>query len=465
MGVHVFPLDSGPVRTFTALYDRPYSLWLDSAMQGHSRSRYSYIAFHPKEIIECKNGLVSVSNRDEQLSFRADPFKIVQERLKAANLSSELKKDLPPFQGGLAGYFGYDLARQIEKLPSRTKDNVDLPDLSLGIYDQVVAYDHKARKGWHIIHAENEDLAKRKHIFLRQLINRIDRPPQGVLADLDWYSDMDQEDYTANTQKILDHIRAGDIFQANISQRFGADLPSDFNSFGHYIQLRRVNPAPYAAYMNFGAFQVASASPECFLELNDRHVETNPIKGTVAADSDPAIDKLNVNALANSTKNRAENAMIVDLLRNDLSRVCEDTSIETKDLYRIESFAGVHHMVSTVTGKLRKDFGALDLLRACFPGGSITGAPKVRAMEIIESIESERRGVYCGAIGFIGANGAMNTNIAIRTVVYNKHNVTFNVGSGIVADSDPAEEYRETLTKARKIFESFRPAQQMRRAG
>jgi para-aminobenzoate synthetase component 1 len=257
---------------------------------------------------------------------------------------------------------------------------------------------------------------------------------------------------------VINHIRAGDIFQANLSQRFSAALPTGFDSFAHYQSLRAKNPAPFAAYLDLGAIRIASASPERFLSVRGGIAETRPIKGTVARDENPVRDNAARAALMMSEKDRAENVMIVDLLRNDLAKVCADDSVEVASLCEPESFAKVHHLVSTVTGRLRENFTSLDLLRACFPGGSITGAPKVRAMEIIAELERRRRGPYCGAIGYVGANGAMDMNIAIRTLVYEGRSVSFSVGGGITTASDPEAEYRETLAKAAAIFDSFRPS-------
>jgi para-aminobenzoate synthetase component I len=269
-------------------------------------------------------------------------------------------------------------------------------------------------------------------------------------------SDFTRPHYEAAVQRVIDYILAGDIFQANLAQRFSAELPEDLSPLDLYRRLRERNPVPFAAYLDFRDVVVASASPERFLKLQDGLVETRPIKGTRPRGLTPAEDGASARELLASEKDRAENVMIVDLLRNDLSRVCLDRTVLTPEICALESFATVHHLVSTVTGELKPDMGPVDLLRATFPGGSITGAPKIRAMEIIAELEPTRRGPYCGAIGYIGFDRTMDLNIAIRTYAIKGRTVTFQAGGGIVADSDPAAEYEETIAKARALIAALR---------
>lgn len=456
MPLYVYPLpDCDPLAVFAALRGRPYSLFFDSADPAHPAGKYSFIAFHPVEIVESKDGLITVANRENQLSFRGDPFALLADRLDAWGLDALSRDNLPPFQGGAAGMFGYDLARGIERLPALAPATPGMPDMAVGIYTQVVAFDLMKRQSWHIVHAPDETTARTHRALLEKLRAGSSGVPEFHDMDSQWVASDSRANYEDKVRRTIDYIRSGDIFQANLSQRFEAALPPGFDPFAQYCALRAVNPAPFASYMDFGNIKIASASPERFLSLRDRMVETCPIKGTRPRSDDPHIDGLHRNMLENSVKDRAENTMIVDLLRNDLSKVCTDHSIAVPELCRIESFAQVHHFVSTVTGHLRADCGPLDLLRACFPGGSITGCPKIRAMEIIEEIETARRGPYCGALGYIGFNGAMDTSIAIRTLVYTRDTASFRVGGGIVASSDPAEEYDETLAKAEGIFRSF----------
>ncbi len=447
--------DDDPVEIFTRFRDKPYSLFLDSADKEHPSARYSFIACQPFETIESKSGQITIINRSERLSFLGDPFSTVKERLAKWNINVPQRYDLPPFQGGAAGFFGYDLAQGLEKLPTLPSTS-KIPDMTVGLYNQVVAFDHHKGKGWFIIHAADEKTAETEY---KRFLHQIDAKGVGFVASSfqpEWSSPFTSQSYEQAVRQVSNYIHAGDIFQANLSQRFEATIPPDFDSFAHYCHLRQVNASPFASYMNFGDFQLSSASPERFLCVHSKQVETKPVKGTRPRLPDPNKDKEMMRELLISGKDRAENIIIVDLLRNDLSKVCGDFSVDVSQLCALESFAAVHHLVSTVTGTLRTGQTPVDLLRACFPGGSVTGAPKVRAMEIIAEMEGVPRGSYCGALGYIGFNGSMDTNIAIRTLVYEGDKVWFNVGGGIIADSTPSDEYQETLDKASAIFGSFK---------
>lgn len=448
--------DIDPIHAFLGVKHMPYSLLLDSADQKHAGSRYSFVLCYPVETIEAKNEKITVTNWEQRLSFTGrDPFALVTARMKAWVDFTQTVPGLPPFQGGAAGMFGYDLGRYLEKLPVKAKDNPNMPDMAVGIYDQVYAYDHLLRKGWMITHARNEEEARVKRDFVLEQFNRRFDVPAFRAIDLDWQSNFDAESYTDQVDRVINYIELGDIFQANISQRLDASLPEDFDPFVHYMHMRHMNPAPFAAFMNIGGIKISSASPERFLTMKDGKILTSPIKGTRPHGGDPSTDRKNRNELKSSEKDKAENTMIVDLLRNDLSRVCTPDSVEVSDLCKLESFAGVHHLVSGITGTLRKDKTPMDLLRACFPGGSITGAPKIRAMEIIEEIEPDRRGPYCGSLGYVGFDGTMDSSILIRTLIYDGDTVSLQVGGGIVADSDPDAEYQETFDKAAQILHSF----------
>lgn len=322
-----------------------------------------------------------------------------------------------PFTGGVAGIFGY------------------APEAScLAIYNKVIAFDVHNRRSWLCGDA--------------QIPAPVTKPAS--TAALSFTPLRAREDYENDIRRVIRYIRDGDIFQANLAQYFTADLPPGFDAYAHYLHLRAVNPAPFSAYMNCGDRIIASTSPERFLHAENGRIETRPIKGTLT-------DRLPAAHLSASEKDRAENIMIVDLLRNDLSKVCQDPSVNVDTLCAIETFAGLHHMVSTVSGSLRGSYTPYDALTACFPGGSITGAPKLRAMDIIAELEPVSRAAYCGSIGYIAANGRMDTNIAIRTLQYKDGKALYGAGGGITAASDPAAEYEETLLKAGKVFESFSP--------
>lgn len=445
-----------PSEAFSKVKHMPYSLLLDSADRKHPNSRYSFVMCHPIETIEAKDGSVTVTNWEQRTSFTEDnPLDLLRTRIKSWVEKADRHPNMPPFQGGAAGLFGYDLGRYLEDLPEDTENNSSVPDMAVGIYDQVLAHDHLLKKSYIFTHAQNEEEAIKKRSFLVSLFKQEMTLPAYQGTALDWQTNFNREEYMALVQKTVDYIHAGDIFQANISQAFEADLPKNFDPFIHYMHLRKVNPAPFAAYMNLGETKISSSSPERFITVKDKRVETCPIKGTRPRAENVAEDRANKNALATSEKDNAENTMIVDLLRNDLSRVCEADSIDVSKLCNIESFASVHHLVSTIRAKLQEDKDCIDLLKASFPGGSITGAPKIRAMEIIEELEPTRRGAYCGSIGYIGFDDTMDTNILIRTLTYEKGRIRLQTGGGIVSDSKPAEEYQETMDKADAILSSF----------
>jgi len=444
-----------PLTAFAAVEHLPYSLLLDSADLNHKSSRYSFVLSHPIETIETKNGTATLTNWDEQTCEEGDPFEILDRRMKHWRDNVQTINGLPPFQGGAAGLFGYDLGRGIETLPASAQDDQNIPDMAVGIYDSVIAFDHKKNTCWIITHADDEATAKKKQNYLLGLIEDTETPTPELSTQLNWTTNFSRVDYEARIQKTIDYIKAGDIFQANIAQRFDAALPENFSPFAHYLRLRTINAAPFACYMNLGNTQISSASPERFLQCRRKQVFTQPIKGTRAVSADPAINEATKETLLNSEKDHAENTMIVDLLRNDLSKVCKAHSIEVSDLCALETFASVHHLVSTIRGHLENDKTALHLLRACFPGGSITGAPKIRAMEIIEELEPTRRGAYCGSMGYIGFDGTMDTNILIRTLVFKENSVSLQSGGGIVVDSVPSDEYQETLDKAKAMLRSF----------
>lgn len=448
-----------PVAVFGALEHLPYSLLFDSADRDHPNARYSFVVSHPIETLEYKNGEMQITNWEAQKKIKGEPFDIIKKRMKHWIPKSEPVRGLPPFQGGAAGYFGYDIGRALETLPETAEDNPDMPDLAVGIYDQVIAFDHEKDQAWIITHAKTYHDARKKQDYLLGLIARPPAQEDYTHTRLDWQSNFEGPDYIDTVEKVIEYIKAGDIFQANLSQRFDADLPSGFSPFAHYRHMREVNAAPFAAYMNCGNIKISSASPERFLTLKENRVETRPIKGTRPRSERKALDEKYQKDLQSSEKDRAENTMIVDLLRNDLSKVCKAKSIKVSELCKLETFASVHHLVSTVRGELKKAYGPLDLLKAAFPGGSITGAPKIRAQEIIEELEPTRRGPYCGSMAYIGFDGTMDSSILIRTLVYEQdykgQRVSFQVGGGIVADSDPDEEYQETFHKAEGLFRSF----------
>lgn len=448
-----------PVDAYGAFARFADSHFLDSG----DRDRYSYIAVSPFHKLTAKNGQVTLDG----FPVPGNPFDVLGDLL--GRYRHETNDDLPPFQGGVVGYFGYELAHQTETLPVANEDWLDMPDMAVGLYDLVISFDLKQRRMWLISTGmpEQDQQARdrraaerlamiRKYLRLaRPLFELPDVPHQPDV--MGWVSNFDQDSYQRSVQTVIDYIFAGDIFQANLSQSFRAEYAADNipERFAMYRRLSSLSTAPFGAFLNFGDVAVLSNSPERFLKVTDGHVETRPIKGTRPRGETPILDAELAQELMLSAKDRSENVMIVDLLRNDISKVCQPHSVKTPAICVLESYANVHHLVSTVTGDLADGATAIDLLAACFPGGSITGAPKIRAMEIITELEQTTRGAYCGAIGYIGFDGSMDTNIAIRTICMNKGKLAFNVGGGIVANSQPTHEYAETMVKAAKVFEAL----------
>jgi para-aminobenzoate synthetase component 1 len=481
-----------PVRCCERLAGLPYRLFLDSAAHG-PLGRYSFLAADPVAVVRSKGSRTEVIDRvaGTRHDLGGDPLAAVRTRL--APHATPAIPDLPPFQGGVAGYLAYDWGRVLERLPASRFDDLALPDVVLGVYDWVLAWDHEQSRAWMISTGlpETEPVARMRRATeradaVRQRLaaavvggpatterqRSIDPQASGFGAPLgrdgpprtapapsypvdqgSWSerlalrSSFTHSGYLEAVARVREYIMAGDIFQANVSQRFEAPLLE--SPWALYGRLRARNAAPFAAYLDFPEAVVLSASPERFLRVDVAgHVETRPIKGTRPRGVGPEHDAALGQALVESAKDRAENLMIVDLMRNDLSRVCRPGTVRVSELFALEHYATVHHLVSTVVGELADGFDALELLRAAFPGGSITGAPKVRAMEIIAELEPSQRGVYCGAVGYWSLTGALDTNIAIRTAVAVADRVYFSAGGGIVADSDPEQEYRETLDKA-----------------
>ena len=386
--------------------------------------------------------------------WQGDPFVAVDSLLTTCR--SEALPGLPPLCGGLVGYFAYDAGRCIERLPATARADLDLPDVWLGAYDAIAAVDHAGSE----VLVLALPLPGREDAALAAaaaLAARLRQPPapaawaEPVAGAVD--SNFTAAAYRAAVARAREYIHAGDVFQVNLAQRFRAPLSG--HPWSLYRRLRRASPAPFAAYLHGDGFAILSASPERFLQVQPGgRVETRPIKGTRRRGATPAEDLALRSELAASEKDRAELLMIVDLARNDLGRVCAYGSVRVPELRRLEAHPTVWHTVATVAGRLRPGVTAGQLLRAAFPGGSVTGAPKVRAMEIIEELEGVRRGVYCGALGYLSFDGHADLNIVIRTLVCRGDRVYFHAGGGIVADSDPAAEYEETLVKAAALLQA-----------
>ncbi|MFA6434045.1 MAG: aminodeoxychorismate synthase component I [Elusimicrobiales bacterium] len=431
------------------LAGRKSMMLLDSSMRHPRLGRYSYLSCDPAASLIVRDGM-TVWNGEAQ----SGPALRVLDRVLAENRTAGLS-GLPPFQGGFMGYIGYEFGRTLEP-GARIAESPGLcPELVLNFYDAVAAFDHEHGRAFIIAAGFHGLKAAERADGLEQLLSG----PGPVLPRESrvggWKSNFTRAGYEASVKRTVDYILAGDIFQANISQCFSARLPEKFDALAFYLRLRALNPAPFSAFMEHEGLALASSSPERFLSFDGRLAEARPIKGTRRRDPDPGRDAALMEELLTSRKDRAENVMIVDILRNDLSRVCDPGSVSVPVLCGLESYAAVHHLTSVVTGRLSENRTRGDLLGACFPGGSITGAPKIRAMEVIAEIEGRPRGVYCGSIGFFGANGTMDLNIAIRSAMFAGGAASFQGGGGITAGSDPAAEYDETMAKVERLMEAF----------
>jgi para-aminobenzoate synthetase component 1 len=449
--------DSAPL--FEAIADLPWAVFLDGGLHHPAQSRYDILAAQPCVRLITRGNLTEIHADGIALS-REDPFALLRRYLDVdPGCGGAL-----PFCGGAIGYFGYDLARRLEALPACALDAERIPDLAVGVYDWAVVVDHQERRSWLVGQGRDPDTDLR----WSALVARFSAPPTErarapfrITSPVT--SNMTRAAYLRAFRRVHDYIRDGDCYQVNLAQRFSAQASGD--PWLAYQRLRVINPAPFSAYLATPYAQILSASPERFLKVERGRVETRPIKGTRPRAGHPRLDAERIEALRASEKDRAENVMIVDLLRNDLSKNCAPGSVKVPRLFDVESFATVHHLVSTVTGELAPGRDAIDLLRGCFPGGSITGAPKLRAMQIIEELEPHRRGVYCGAIGYLGCDGGMDLNIAIRTLVCSHGTVRFWAGGGIVADSVAEAEYQETFDKAAALLRLLEQSASSSQAG
>ncbi len=445
--LQALPYHPDSTSLFASISDRPWSIFLDSGRPDSEYGRYDIIATDPVATITTRDGITQISTSSGIVESTDNPLDLVRSTLGKIQHSAEL-----PFIGGAIGYAAYGLSRYLPCLPDISHDASDIPEMCFGIYDWAFVADHVEKKSW-LVRNSKCAMDQNRWDELIELFSKeqTDLRESSFAITGSIESNLTIQQYAAAFEKIQKYIYDGDCYQVNFAQRFSVECQGD--PWRAYENLRRINPSPYGAYLNTPYGQVLSSSPERFLQLKDNHVETKPIKGTRPRSEDQERDKQLFDELQNSVKDRAENLMIVDLLRNDLGKSCIPGTIDVPGLFTVESFPKVHHLVSTVTGELSDGHDAISLLSGCFPGGSITGAPKYRSMEIIEELEPDPRGIYCGSIGYIGYDGNMDTNIAIRTMFHRDGQIQFAAGGGIVSDSDMESEYQETLDKVSAMFE------------
>jgi len=458
-------------QAFEAFKDRPFSFFLDSGMDPQRLGRYSFMGSDPFLIMKSRDREITLIRPEGTEVVSGNPFDVLGELLREYKIEGNHSK--LPFLGGAVGYLSYDLGHFIEKLPSHAVDDLQFPECYFGFYDAMVAFDNLENRTYIVSTGFPETTNKRQskaEARLEEMKRNLARAPRleedrasyfgnTSSTQVNLHANFTHEDYLKSVQKAREYIIAGDIFQVNLSQRFEADMP--IPSYELYHRLRKINPAPFASYLNFDGITVVSASPERFLKLQGDMVETRPIKGTRPRGKDPMKDEALAQELVDSFKDKAEHVMIVDLERNDIGRVCRFGTVRVSELMALEKYATVFHLTSTVKGQLRSGKNAIDLLKATFPGGSISGAPKVRAMEIIDELEPTRRSVYTGSIGYLSFDGNLDLSIVIRTILVKGKKAYFQVGGAVVYDSDPEAEYIETLDKARALIQALSMVPQM----
>ncbi|WP_409526097.1 aminodeoxychorismate synthase component I [Nitrincola sp. MINF-07-Sa-05] len=419
---------------------------LDSCGLQNRFGRFDILSAEPDAILRLNRGHLTLTQHNQEMILHQDPFEVMRSMM--AEMDRSETDDLP-FCGGLIGHFGYDLGRYIERLPSQAQDDIDFPELRVGRYRWAVVRDNRLNTLELI--ADDSISESQLEALRARILQPVHTETPTFTLNTPFINNLTEADYQAALTRINEYIHAGDCYQINFAQRFTAQASGD--SWKAYQLLRKVATTPFAAYLESQDGAVLSLSPERFLRCEpDGQIETRPIKGTRPRGKTPEEDQQLADELINSTKDRAENVMIVDLLRNDLSKVAATGSVKVPELFALESYPNVHHLVSSVTARLADNKNAIELLKHCFPGGSITGAPKIRAMEIIDELEPHRRSIYCGSIGYISACGRMDTNITIRTLLHHQNQVYCWGGGGIVADSEIESEYQETFNKVNNLL-------------
>jgi len=437
---------------FERIRHLPRPVLLDSSFESNGTQRFDIMSAAPITTLTTRNGRTSLRTSTQSEEISGSPFELLKHQLEKMTEVDSNGVELP-FHGGALGYLSYDLGRQLETLPTLAEADIDIPTLDIGIYLWAVICDHHLNKTYFIAHPSCDITVRNEMLALLSNSPSTTTNSADFTLTTAFKSNMTPTQYKEKYHRIIDYIKAGDCYQVNLAQRFKAGYHGD--EWQAYRRLSQRTDAPFSAFMKTEDYALVSLSPERFILVQGDQVETKPIKGTRPRDADPEKDLQYAQLLKNSAKDRAENLMIVDLLRNDLSKACELGSVNVPKLFDIEGYTNVHHMVSTVQGKLAADKHTLDLLEGSFPGGSITGAPKLRSMEIIEELEPHRRTAYCGSMVYIDCNGNMDSSILIRTLVCHKNQIYCWGGGGIVADSDADKEYSETLVKVSHLMEGL----------
>jgi len=430
---------------FTPLSAQPWAMLLHSGFAEHAHNRFDILVADPLVTLETRGALTLITSDGERTESTADPLALLKQMLADCELATTSHPDFP-FQGGALGLFGYDLGRRFETLPESAQTDISVPDMAVGIYRWALIVDHQ-RQTVSLLSYDNP------HARLKWLEAQQAPDAKPFTLTSAWRSNMTREAYGEKFRQIQAYLQSGDCYQVNLAQRFEAHYTGD--EWQAFRQLNQANRAPFSAFVRLEEGAVLSLSPERFIQLEGQQIQTRPIKGTLPRLADPTADAEQAEKLRTSPKDRAENLMIVDLMRNDIGRVAVPGSVRVPELFVVEPFPAVHHLVSTITAELPESLHATDLLHAAFPGGSITGAPKVRAMEIIDELEPHRRNAWCGSIGYISLCGNMDTSITIRTLTATGGRIVCSAGGGIVADSDEQAEYQETFDKVNRILQQL----------
>ncbi|MDX6019865.1 aminodeoxychorismate synthase component 1 [Scandinavium sp. V105_16] len=430
---------------FAPLSTAPWAMLLHSGFAEHPHNRFDILVADPVVTVETKGITTRICCAEGDFDSTDDPLSLLKRELDKCGLNVATHPDIP-FQGGALGLFGYDLGRRFETLPEHAQADMHVPDMAVGIYRWALIVDHRLQK----VSLLSHDCP---HQRLAWLVAQQAKSRQPFALTSPWHSNMTREEYGEKFRQVQAYLHSGDCYQVNLAQRFQAHYSGD--EWQAFCQLNQANRAPFSAFIRLNASAVLSLSPERFIQLDNQQIQTRPIKGTLPRLPDAEQDRQQAEKLRASPKDRAENLMIVDLMRNDIGRVAVPGSVRVPELFVVEPFPAVHHLVSTITAKLPASLHATDLLRAAFPGGSITGAPKVRAMEIIDELEPHRRNAWCGSIGYISLCGNMDTSITIRTLTAAEGRIVCSAGGGVVADSDEQAEYQETFDKVNRILQQL----------